>query len=274
MSVAKKAKPARPAKKAKKAKPARPAAKAKSTGFACRVGAVSVLLSAAVLLCSGCALTVNRTPIMSESAGETVVAYATALKTGFGNKEATTLGNYTLSADGGLSISNLSNQNDASLAFVRAVELGASLGAAYAGRPVAVSAAPDGGWAEGTALPLAVRPGALNPNADVEGAAAEARAAGKTLVVVAGHPLCSYCTRFENELLASGIPARSDVVLLREMNPWESNAAYRWTGGGNAPVVRVTRWDASGGLVCDRKLNRPGVADLAVALDACLAPSQ
>jgi len=211
---------------------------------------------------------------MSESGGETVVAYATAIKTGFGNKEATTLGNYALSADGGLSISNLSNQNDASLAFVRAVELGASLGAAYMGRPGAVSAAPDGGGAEGAAPPSAGRPGALNPNADVESAAVEARAAGKTLVVVAGHPLCSYCTRFENELLASGIPARSDVVLLREMNPWESNAAYRWTGGGNAPIVRVTRWDASGGLVCDRKLNRPGVADLAVALDACLAPSQ
>ena len=74
-----------------------------------------------------------------------------ALKTGFGNKEATTLGNYALSADGGLSISNLSNQNDASLAFVRAVELGASLGAAYMGRSVggvaagAVDVAPPGG---------------------------------------------------------------------------------------------------------------------------------
>ena len=267
MNVAKKAKPARPAAKAKKAKPAKTAKRAK------RVGGVVVLLMA-VLTGAGCALTVNRTPIMSESAGETVVAYATALKTGFGNKEATTLGNYTLSADGGLSISNLSNQNDASLAFVRAVELGASLATAYMGRPGSVSAATDGGWTEGAAVPLAGRPGALNPNAGVEGAAAEARAAGKTLVVVAGHPLCGYCTRFEAALNASGIPARTDVVLLRELNPWESNAAYRWTGGGNAPIVRVTRWDASGGLVCDRKLNRPGVADLTAALDACLVPSQ
>ena len=83
-----------------------------------------------------------------------------------------------------------------------------------------------------------------------------------------------HCTRFETALLSSGIPGREDIVLVRELNPWESNAAYRWTGGGNAPVVRVTRWDASGGLVCDRKLNRPGVADLAAALDACLASSQ
>jgi len=197
-----------------------------------------------------------------------------ALKTGFGNKEATTLGNYALSADGGLSISNLSNQNDASLAFVRAVELGASLGAAYAGRPGAVSAAPEGGGAEWAAPPSVGRPGTVNPNADVEGAAAEARAAGRTLVVVAGHPLCGYCTRFETALAASGMPAREDIVLVRELNPWESNAAYRRTGGGNAPIIRVTRWDPSGGLVCDRKLNRPGVADLAAALDACLSPTQ
>ncbi len=111
MKRAEKAKPARPAAKAKKAKPAKTAKRAK------RVGGVVVLLMA-VLTGAGCALTVNRTPIMSESGGETVVAYATAVKTGFGNKEATTLGNYALSADGGLSISNLSNQNDASLAFV------------------------------------------------------------------------------------------------------------------------------------------------------------
>jgi hypothetical protein len=272
MNVAKKAKPARPAKKAKKAKPARPAAKAKSTGFACRVGAVSVLLSAAVLLCSGCAATLNRTPIMSESGGETVVAYATALKTGFGNKEATTLGNYTLSADGGLSISNLSNQNDASIAFVRAVELGASLGAAYAGQPGAVSTAPDGGAAINggdTILgPTVAR--AASASVDVGRAAAEARAAGKTLVVVAGHPLCGYCTRFEAALNASGIPGRTDIVLVRELNPWESNTAYRWTGGGNAPVVRVTSWDASGNVICDRKLNRPGtVAEIESAISAC-----
>jgi len=109
---------------------------------------------------------------------------------------------------------------------------------------------------------------------DVDLAAAEARAAGKTLVVVAGHPLCGYCTRLEAALTASGLPAREDIVLVRELNPWESNAAYRWTGGGNAPVVRVTRWDASGELVCDRKLNRPGVADLTAALDSCLAPNR
>lgn len=43
-----------------------------------------------------------------------------------------------------------------------------------------------------------------------------------------------------------------------------------WTGGGEAPIVRVTRWDAAGGLVCDRKLNRPGtVAEIEAAIGAC-----
>lgn len=271
MSVAKKAKPARPAVPAKKARPAVPAKPARRAKGA--AGVAALLLA---VLTAGCALTVNRTPIMSESAGETVVAYSTALKTGFGNKEATTLGNYTLSADGGLSISNLSNQNDASLAFVRAVEMGASLGAAYAGRPGAVSTAPDGGAAingRDTILgPTVTR--AASASVDVERAADEARADSKTLVVVAGHPLCGYCTRFEAALNASGIPGREDIVLVRELNPWESNAAYRWTGGGNAPVVRVTRWDTSGGLICDRKLNRPAMADLVAALDARLAPNR
>jgi hypothetical protein len=272
MSGAKKAKAARPAKRAKKAKAAAKAKPAKRVKGA--AGVTALLLA---VLTAGCALTVNRTPIMSESAGETVVAYATALKSGFGNKEATTLGNYTLSADGGLSISNLSNQNDASLAFVRAIELGASLGAAYMGRPLgAVSGTVDVAPVSVAASDTGVTPGSRRPaiNTVLDDRIAEAKASGKTLVVVAGHPLCGYCTRFEADLTASGIPGRSDIVLVRELNPWDSNAASLWTGGGNAPIVRVTRWDASGGLVSDRKLNRPSVADLAAALDACLAPTQ
>jgi len=278
MNRVKKAKPARAAATAKKAKaavPAKPAKRAKGVaGFA------ALLL---LVLTAGCALTVNRTPIMSESDGETVVAYATALKTGFGNKEATTLGNYALSADGGLSISNLSNQNDASLAFVRAVELGTSLGAAYMGRSVggvaagAVDVAPPGGSGGAAAVVPSVAPGGRRPaiNTVLDDRIAEAKASGKTLVVVAGHPLCSYCTRLEAALDTSGIAARPDIVLVREMNPWEANAAAVWTGGGNAPIVRVTRWDASGGLVCDRKLNRPGVADITAAINTCVStPTQ
>ncbi len=271
MSVAKKALPARPA---KKAKPAKAAKAAKAVGNAVKGAAGAAVCMALAALAAGCAMTFNSTPIMSESAGETVVAYARTVKTGFGNKEATTLGNYTLSADGGLSISNLSNQNDASLALLKAIELGASLGGTYLGRGVAAGAADvaPGGSGGAAAVVPSVAPGGRRPaiNTVLDDRIAEAKASGKTLVVVAGHPLCGYCTRLEAALDASGISARPDIVLVRELNPWEGNAAAVWTGGGNAPIVRMTRWDASGGLVCDRKLNRPGtVAEIEAAIGAC-----
>ena len=274
MSVAKKALPARPA---KKAKPAKAAKAAKAVGNAAKGAAGAAVCMALAALAAGCAMTFNSTPIMSESAGETVVAYARTVKTGFGNKEATTLGNYTLSADGGLSISNLSNQNDASLAMLKAIELGASLGGAYLGRSV-------GGGSAGL---LNVAPGTDTGGAPATGSAyggtrrpaidtalddriAAAKASGKTLVVVAGHPLCGYCRALDARIDASGLPARADILLVRETNEWANNAAALWTGGGNAPIVRVTRWDASGGLVCDRKLNRPGtVAEIEAAIGSC-----
>ena len=96
-----------------------------------KAGLSVLMLATAGLLLGGCATTVNRTPIMSESAGETVVAYATTFKLGFGNKEATSLGAYKLSANGGLSIENQSEQNDQSTALVRGLELGAQLGGLY-----------------------------------------------------------------------------------------------------------------------------------------------
>jgi len=99
---------------------------------------------------------------------------------------------------------------------------------------------------------------------------AEAKAPAKALVVVAGHPLCGYCTRLEVALDASGISARPDIVLVRETNPREANAAAVWTGGGEAPIVRVARWDAAVNVACDRKLNRPGtVAEIEAAIGAC-----
>ena len=275
MSVAKKALPARPA---KKAKPAKAAKAAKAVENAVKGAAGAAVCMALAALAAGCAMTFNSTPIMSESAGETVVAYARTVKTGFGNKEATTLGNYTLSADGGLSISNLSNQNDASLALLKAIELGASLGGAYLGRGAvgvaagAVDVVPTGGSGGVAAGVPSVAPGVRRPaiNTVLDDRIAEAKASGKTLVVVAGHPLCGYCTRLEAALDASGISARPDIVLVRELNPWEGNAAAVWTGGGDAPIVRVTRWDAAGNVACDRKLNRPGtVAEIEAAIGAC-----
>ena len=105
----------------------------------------------------------------------------------------------------------------------------------------------------------------------LSGKVAEAKAAGKTLVVIAGSPDCPYCTSLDAALNGSALPSRSDIVLVRETAPWASNSALAWTGGGDAPVVRVTRWNADGTESCDKKLNRPNVAEIEAAIGACVA---
>lgn len=105
----------------------------------------------------------------------------------------------------------------------------------------------------------------------LSGKVAEAKANRKTLVVVAGSPQCGYCTRFDESLNASALPTRADIVLVKEIVPWESNSALDWTGGGDAPIVRVTSWKADGSIACDTKLNRPSVAEVEAAITACVA---
>lgn len=102
-------------------------------------GAVPVLLLFLLpsLLLTGCATTWTRTPILSESTnGETVTADAVTLKVGIGTKEATSMGAYQLSAEGGLSIKNLDTQTDSSLALLQAFQLGAQFAGAYAGKNI------------------------------------------------------------------------------------------------------------------------------------------
>ena len=105
----------------------------------------------------------------------------------------------------------------------------------------------------------------------LSGKVAEAKAAGKPLVVVAGSPDCSYCASLDAALNGSALPSRSDIVLVRETAPWASNSALAWTGGGDAPIVRVTRWNADGTEMCNTKLNRPNVAEIEAAIGACVA---
>ena len=118
----------------------------------------------------------------------------------------------------------------------------------------------------GVSSAMSVATGAI-----LSGKVAEAKAAGKTLVVVAGSPDCSYCTSLDSAINGSALPSRSDIVLVRETAPWASNSALAWTGGGDAPVVRVTRWNADGTESCDTKLNRPNVAEIEAAIGACAA---
>ena len=110
------------------------------------------------------------------------------------------------------------------------------------------------------------------PSGVVSAFVAEAQAVGKPLVVVAGSPACGYCVRLDAALDASALATRTDIVLYRETAEWAGNGALAWTGGGNAPIVRVTSWDGSGKIVCDKKLNRPTVAQIEAALAECKAP--
>ena len=105
----------------------------------------------------------------------------------------------------------------------------------------------------------------------LSGKVAEAKAAGKTLVVIAGNPDCPYCASLDAALNGSSLPSRSDIVLVRETAPWASNSALAWTGGGDAPIGRVTRWNADGTELCNTKLNRPSVAEIEAAIGACVA---
>ena len=105
----------------------------------------------------------------------------------------------------------------------------------------------------------------------LSGKVAEAKAAGKPLVVVAGSPSCSFCTKLDAAIAESALPARTDIVLVRETAEWSANSALDWTGGGDAPIVRVTKWGVDGNKICDQKLNRPSVAEIESALTACTA---
>ena len=103
---------------------------------------------------------------------------------------------------------------------------------------------------------------------------AEAKKSGKPLVVIAGSPGCNFCTTFDKVLNNdASFSARSDIVVYREMSAWAGNQALKWTGGGAAPIMRVTQWDSDGSVICDKKVNRPRtIADIDAALSQCIAP--
>jgi len=103
----------------------------------------------------------------------------------------------------------------------------------------------------------------------LSGKVAEAKSAGKALVVVAENPACSYCAKFDAAVASSTLATRNDIVFVREIAPWAENSALAWTGGGDAPIVRVTTWKPDGSVACDQKLNRPSVAEVEAAIEAC-----
>lgn len=130
---------------------------------------------------------------------------------------------------------------------------------------------PNGEYSIGAGLGNTSSPVAAAPadSTQLRAKQEEAKSLGKTLIVIAGNPQCGYCRQFDEAFAASGIAQRNDVIVYNESSPWASNAALSWTGGGNAPIVRVTKWNDQGGIVCNEKLNRPSVAQLTSALSTC-----
>ena len=104
-------------------------------------------------------------------------------------------------------------------------------------------------------------------------AIASAKATGKPLVVIDSSPSCSYCRTLEAAIAANpGFMGRTDIIIVNEPAEWDVNGSIAWTGGGAAPIVRITRWDSSGKIVCDRTLNRPSIAAIEAAISACSNP--
>ena len=191
----------------------------------------AVLLMWAAAL-AGCAMTLSRTPIMAGDDEGTALAYATAVKMGVGSKESTALGAYKLSADGGLEISDMQQRNDASLAFVKAMEAGASLGAAAVLRRYGLDAGaalPDAAGAAGTA-------GAAGETAySAEGYGGAPGAGGEG---VYGRPSCPRCRAYAAahpgvEIIDIDQPANSAAM-------WAALRARGYTGRTAALPVAVT----------------------------------
>ena len=101
----------------------------------------------------------------------------------------------------------------------------------------------------------------------------EAVRSGKTLIVVSCAEVCSRCRAFKTALDAdTGFAERLNAFVYAPMTAdWASNPTVNWTGGGAAPVVRVTLFDSSGKVVCDKKLNNPTLAQVEAAAKSCTA---
>lgn len=242
-----------------------------------------LVVLAAGLVLSGCVGMRDSIPIMGESEDgkQVVIAHATRTRLYTLSKAAEKIELWQVSSDKGVTMKG-SDANSDSTSLVQVLERGIELGAALAtARGVSpVGAVGAGGAIEAVASAPVVQQQVDGPSTArlptsasggiLSGKISEAKSAGKTLVVVAGDPGCGYCTRFDRELGSSALPGRSDVVLVREIVPWASNSALAWTGGGSAPIVRVTAWNTDGSIACDTKLNRPSIADVEAAIGACV----
>lgn len=242
---------------------------------------VLTVAAGAALIISGC---VTATGYAERTEKDGVVS-TRAKYTLFGGGAAAQQAIQGLAIDGdkdapGVALEAANNSQDSTSAIQALVRLGAILGPFMPGAPAAAPRVqataplpPDdvAGPASATSAPAASVP----VSAALTAAKAEAVASGKPLVVLASDPACGYCAKLDRAIAAGGedLLTRPDIVLYRESAPWANNAALRWTGGGAAPILRVTSFDPDGKVLCDKKVNRPQtVGDIEAAVRACVAP--
>lgn len=224
---------------------------AKATQDVAKKASALVLLLAFGWMLTGCATTYNSTPIMSESNGETVVANAVNIKIGFGSKEATSIGAYKLSADGGLSINNLDSKSDSSQVLLQAITLGTQLGRGYlAAQGIAVPAS-DASQEPTTAIVPEVLPIASTLKSAISGE-------GVPIVAILGNrATCSRCVtlwgNLDADALSESLCGASVIDADKTDNPVEyarlrpkEAFAYPLVVVFNADGTRAGQFDARG----------------------------
>lgn len=233
-----------------------------------RVLVMLMMVLAMIFVLAGCVAVRDSIPIMGENAdgSQVIVSHATRTRLYALSKAAEKLDLWEVSSDDGVKMKGASSDSDGT-AMVQALRDGIALG-----REVASGRSAGAGDAVIAYAPAAQSAPTSNrtiASGLIGEKISQAKASGMPLVVVAGSPDCSYCVQFESQLAASALPGSADIVFVREMSPWSSNSALAWTGGGDAPIVRITRWDSSGGLMSDKKMNRPTIAEVVAAIASC-----
>lgn len=121
----------------------------------------------------------------------------------------------------------------------------------------------------------------------IAGPLAEAKATGKPLIVINSAEVCGICRKFHADLTTTeegkAFLARTDIIVVNTFGKdWaeqDATGVTKWTGGGAAPIVRITQFDTSTGeVLCDNVFHRPGTTIAQIlkvfgaALSSCTIP--
>lgn len=233
--------------------------------------AIMVLVLVACLMSTGCG-TVAASGYAKRTDPNGVTSEARYRAIGLGEKSAMALEGLGIDGDAeapGVFLQKGNTEQDTTQLMQSLIQLGAILGPIVQQRSQPLNAKTEFPESNYPAVKGTVSTARSAYGAVLSDKVGEAKSTGKALVVVAENPACSYCAKFDAAVAGSTLATRNDIVFVREIAPWAENSALAWTGGGDAPIVRVTTWKSDGSVACDQKLNRPSVAEVETAIGAC-----